>query len=312
MSTSSAPPRDRVRPALVRLAAVTLILGGALEVADTPAKKERCTSADGPAVRLVGPQSERFEPHNLPRGTVIDARDAHWDGTEAFAVVIAGARDICFSGGTLRGRWPASTSWDEMHGTGAVLMSGRGALAEDLRVDGYGDSLRFVENSPDFTVRRVHLSDSRDDCIENDWLHSGAVEDSLLDGCYNAFSARGYGQTGARDGSEDVWRIEDSLVRLEPMQRPYKDEGLVPGTAGFFKWDQLGPGLALHGNVFRADQPANTVGLGIPEGKLVDCSDNTMVWLGEGDYPAELPDCFHVTRDVTIWHEAVDRWKQSH
>jgi hypothetical protein len=199
-----------------------------------------------------------------------------------------------------------------MHGTGAVLVDNPDSVVEDLRVDGYGDSLRLTENADDFLVRRVHFSDSRDDCIENDWLHTGAVIDSLLDGCYNAFSARTYdGQDGVEDGSLHVFRVPDSLVRLKPMERTYEDEG-EPGTAGFFKWDDKGPMLSLHGNVFRADQPAGTVGLDIPEDRLADCSDNVMVWLGEGDYPDELPSCFELTRDKGVWDRAVAEWKRQH
>ena len=87
---------------------------------------------------------------------------------------------------------------------------------------------------------------------------------------------------------------------------------LIPGTAGFFKWDPEGPKLSLHGNVFRADQPASTVGLAIPEDKLADCSGNIMVWLGRGDYPEKLPPCFTVTKDVRIWQAAVQRWKEEY
>ena len=162
-------------------------------------------------------------------------------------------------------------------------------------------------------MRGVHLSYSRDDCIENDWLSSGTVQDSLLDGCYNAFSSRTYGgQSGVSDGSDHLWTIENTLVRLQPMPRVYKDRGRIPGTAGFFKWDEHGPRLSLVNDVFRADQPADTVGLGIPQGRLATCSGNTMVWLGSGPYPARLPSCFTVTRDENVWNRAVAKWKQDH
>jgi hypothetical protein len=109
-----------------------------------------------------------------------------------------------------------------------------------------------------------------------------------------------------------VWTIKNSLVRLQPMPRPYEDKGRIPGTAGFFKWDDHGPKLSLTGNVFRADQPANTVGLAIPAGKLTHCAHNVMVWLGRGPYPARLPSCFRVTKDVHVWNKAVQRWKKGH
>jgi hypothetical protein len=261
-----------------------------------------------PDTVLQGPQSAGEHPAT---GVLIDARTASWTGTDRFPVVIGSRGNNCLSGGTIQGEWPADTSWEVMHSTSAVTVTGSGATVEDLRVDGYGDSVRIVAGARDFLVRRAHLSDSRDDCIENDWLHSGEVEDSLLDGCYNAFSSRTYdGQEGVRDGSHRIWRIERSLVRLQPIPHPYEDRGLVPGTAGFFKWDPRGPQLSLHGNVFRADQPASTVGLDVPNDKIADCSDNVMVWLGEGDYPGKLPSCFRVTTDVEVWDQAVDHWER--
>jgi hypothetical protein len=275
---------------------------------------EECHAAKStPSVDLKG-GAKPFEHGDVPAGTVIDARKARWAGTDPYVVVIrpdAGS-GVCLSGGDIQGDWPQDTSWDVMHGTGAVVISSPRATVEDLRVNGYGDSIRFVDQAQDFLVRRVHLSDSRDDCIENDWLHSGTIQDSLLE-CYNAFSARTYeDQEGVHDGSHNLMRIENSLVRLQPMPRPYNDQGLIPGTAGFFKWDPEGPKLSLQGNVFRADQPASTVGLAIPEDKLADCSGNIMVWLGRGDYPEKLPPCFTVTKDVRVWQAAVQRWEENY
>ncbi|HET6625975.1 MAG TPA: hypothetical protein VFG63_06260 [Nocardioidaceae bacterium] len=298
----------------VSLGAALLVAATGVIVVRLDLGNQSCLSGDTePDVALTGLQRDEYDKTGLPAGTVVDARAARWVGREPYAIVMGGGVGLCLSSGTVRGRWPPRTSWQVMHGTGAVVVGAPDATVEDLRVDGYGDSLRLVEGAHDFVVRRVHLSDSRDDCIENDWLSSGVVEDSLLDGCYNAFSARTYdSQDGVDDGSDGIWTISDSLVRLQPMQRPYKDQGLIPGTAGFFKWDPRAPRLSLHDNVFRADQPASTVGLGIPEDKLADCSGNVMVWLGRGDYPEKLPSCFTVTKDVRVWDDAVARWLRRH
>ncbi len=278
-----------------------------------PRAHSTCLSGNGDHVQVTGARSDRYEHGHLDRTTLVDARTARWNGKQDYAVELSGDARICLSGGRIRGQWSSDTGWKTMHGTGAVVVDAPGAIVEDLRVDAYGDSLRLLDRSQNFLVRRVHLSYSRDDCIENDWLHSGTVEDSLLDGCYNAFSARTYdGQDNVDDGDHNVWTIKNSLVRLQPMPRPYEDQGRIPGTAGFFKWDDHGPKLSLTGNVFRADQPANTVGLAIPEGKLAHCADNVMVWLGHGDYPEKLPSCFRVTKDVHVWDKAVERWKKRH
>jgi hypothetical protein len=50
----------------------------------------------------------------------------------------------------------------------------------------------------------------------------------------------------------------------------------------------------------------------LPPGKLLDCSDNVVVWLGPGEFPARLPSCFKVTKDPAVWDEAVAAWKATH
>lgn len=51
--------------------------------------------------------------------------------------------------------------------------------------------------------------------------------------------------------------------------------------------------------------------MGVPS-TLTACSNNVMVWLGPGDYPARLPACFTVTKDRSVWDRAVDAWKRAH
>jgi len=292
---------------------VGVVTGGSFRAA-APVQ-HTCRPPSKQAVRaLDGVRTWEYHHKSLSDGTVIRARAARWQGVDPYALDIGGGSALCLAGGRVQGSWPADTSWKTMHGTAGVIVDGAPhATIEDLRVDGYGDSIRIVDDSPNFLLRRVHLSYSRDDCVENDWLNSGTVQDSLLDGCYNAFSARTYhGQSHVTDGSGNLWTIENTLVRLQPMPQVYKDRGRVPGTAGFFKWDKDGPRLSLVNDVFRADQPADTVGLGIPAGKLSSCRNNVMVWLGRGPYPAPLPSCFSVTTDEAVWNRAVARWKQDH
>ena len=109
------------------------------------------------------------------------------------------------------------------------------------------------------------LSRIHDDCIENDYMHNGLVEDSLLDGCYVAFSAR---NSDGTDGHLNTETIRSSLVRLQPMPTVYK--GDAPGHGGFFKWptstaDGVGPNLVIENTIFRVDQLPNHGSLGLPE-----------------------------------------------
>jgi hypothetical protein len=156
----------------------------------------------------------------------------------------------------------------------------------------------------------------RDDCVENDYMNGGIVVDALLDGCFVGFSARHSNPEGS--GAANVWTIERSLVRLEAMPGP--PEGGEMGHKAFFKWTSWGdedspsPRLALHDNIFMAEGLGQVPEerMGIPPGKLADCSGNVMVWLGPGDYPAELPPCFTVVKDRRVWERARDEWIARH
>jgi len=277
--------------------------------------KATCIGRPGTVIRVTGDQGEaRLTEGNLDAQVTVDARRASWSGEVNYPIVLAGGRDLCVSGGRLTGTWKPSTSWEDMHGVGGIRVSNPDSTVEDSQVVDYGDAIRFAKGAQGFRVRRAYLSYIRDDCIENDWAYSGVVEDSFLDGCYNAFSARGYdSQDRSRDGSADLVTIQNSLVRLQPMEAVYKNRGRVPGHAGFFKWDAEAPRLELHGNVFRADQDANTVGLDLPLEKLGSCSGNIMVWLGAGPYPDPLPaSCFTLTTDPSVWDRAAAAWKVAH
>jgi hypothetical protein len=107
--------------------------------------------------------------------------------------------------------------------------------------------------------------------------------------------------------------VQRSLIRLQAMPGP---RGGAPGERGlgrFFKWDERATQLALHDNVFLAEQVGQdgARAMGIPD-SLVSCSNNVMVWLGGGDYPTTLPPCFTVTSDRAVWDAAVATWKAQH
>jgi hypothetical protein len=311
------PPRPgaltghRRRAVVLGTVLVLLLAGAIVGVAASLRGPTTCEPADyRSTIKVAGGRSFGLTHDDVSRWTLVSAADATWRGRTHYAIELSGDSRVCLSGGTFIGTWPRDTSWKHMHGTGAIVLDGPRATVEDVTVRGYGDSIRMMENAGHFVVRRVHLSFSRDDCIENDWLLSGTVTGSLLDGCYNAFSARSY--QDVPDGDDHVWTIRSSLVRLEPMPRTYHDDKPIPGTAGFFKWDKHGPQLVLKDNVFRADQDAGPVGLDIPQDKLKSCSGNTMVWLGKGRYPGHLPSCFKLTRDKAVWDKAVASWHEAH
>ena len=305
-------------------------------VINTPSPAlQSCLKGAGPLINLSGNQTTRYDTRSntLAPSVRVDAVSASWTANWPvqdsfnYPVLLHGGPDICFSGGVIQGNYPDQISsdpnatWEYMHGTSAMKVSGENSIIENIRIDNYGDGIGFESNTRNFAIKGTYLSKIRDDCLENDWLNSGLIEDSLFDGCYSAFSARTYsGQNPPADGTNNILTINNSLIRLQASWGVYKNRGLIPGHDGFFKWDSLGisPKISLHNNIFRADQLSNNVGLGIPSGKLIDCSKNVMVWLGSGNYPDPLPTafngqpCFTLTTDISVWDKAVTDWKSRH
>ncbi len=214
---------------------------------------------------------------------------------------------------------------------GMVVGSTGGSGAPNIRVEGlsvfdYGDGISFdSQGDTNWSIKNVHVRYSRDDCIENDFLNSGTIDSSFFDGCYSGMSSQSY-YTPTQDGSNNLVVIKNSLMRLQDMDQAYS--GPIPNGNPLWKWDALGPKLALYNNVFRADsKPWESSSDGIretmapPAGKLADCQNNVMVWLGPGAFPYSFPLTFNGKTCFTImtgqagldyWNNAVAQWQANH
>lgn len=293
--------------------------------ATTRVSARSCDSNTGERVMLVGDQNEQYRNTTFAAGSLFDAKDASWSGTDddgdpiPWTVTLRNegdGRGSCWRGGVIHGSWDDRAdeiTWeDPYHHAGGMTIDVPDFVVEDLTIDGHGDGIRTVADGSNSTIRGVRLSDIHDDCIENDYLHTIVVEDSLLDGCYSGFSARPHDSVTG-DGSTNNFLVHNVLIRLEPQPTVFR--GPSPGHGEFFKWDADGrsPTLSIHDTILRADQDANHGTLGIPDRVAIEsCSGNTMVWLGDGPFPGRLPPCFTVTTDRTVWDEAVARWHRTH
>ena len=282
---------------------------------DTPAS---CLEGNGPLVTVSGPQSSAYDKRDdFATATRVDAHAASWTGVSNTPVRIGGGDDICFSGGKIQGTWdPNTTSWETYHDSYGFSVYGNGLVLENLRVDNYGDAIT-VRTEPalgmDFVIRGAHVTNNHDDCVQNDGMKAGLIDDSLFDGCYVFFSARGYGS-----GPNNVVTIQNSLARLQPFMTYYQGSTTDPAQArhgGFWKIDEFdkAPKLAIHNNVFRADKDSHSWIPLAPNAKsIASCSNNVIVWLGPGAFPEPLPSCFTVTTDKSVWDNAVATWKAKH
>src|SRR5439155_12403997 len=152
--------------------------------------------------------------------------------------------------------------------------------------------------------------------------NSGTVDSSFFDGCYDGMSSEEY--TSVLDGSSNLVVIRNSLWRLQAMDQAYS--GPLPNHNAFWKWSAIGPKLALYDNVFRADEGSEEgngadMFMAPRPGKLADCENNVMVWLGPGSFPETLPTTFNGKQCFTImtgaaglayWDAAVAAWHAAH
>jgi hypothetical protein len=190
-----------------------------------------------------------------------------------------------------------------------------------------------ISNAPDWTVQHVWGESIRDDCIENDHLHSGQVLDSLFDGCYTGISTRPSRSNTSADGRGEVVTLDGVLLRLEASPYPYEYKtkpGIIDKNGN--PWD--GTGIPYgHGHLFKYDEndvdrnvhfviknsvfllPHDHVAtdkLSLPPEELIDeLSNVTVIWLGSGSFPGDLPtDKFPNGVTVLTGQTGLDFWKE--
>jgi hypothetical protein len=278
----------------------------------------------GAAQTPVGTFTSQYRP--VAQG-VIDARNATFLASESNTYPVYLESGSQLLGGVIIGNFDVNQTWSyfsNLGGPGLYLRLHQQTpfVVDGVRIDNLHDGIRLRENVKNFSIRNAYLTNIHDDCIENDFYFSGIVEDSLLDGCYTAFSAR-EGSGEAIGGPNELWEIRNNLVRKQAFNGPYA--GPSPGHGPTFKLNQtaeqgLAPNFVLHDNIFRIDQPASHgAHLLPPEARIASCSNNILVWLGGGAFPGDLgrdpvsnQPCFTVVTDVAVWDNAKAAWLAAH
>jgi Calx-beta domain. len=247
----------------------------------------------------------------------VDAANANWIGTTSYPVHFYTTGDSCWDGGVITGTFPVTATWNFFHGNAAFGFSDPNFTVNRPRIFNYGDGIQVRDGADGFAINDAYLAYIHDDCIENDRLVSGTLNNSYLDGCYVGLSARRIDGTTV-DGHLNTWTISNSLLRLQAMPTVYS--GSAAGHGGWFKWDDTAPTspkLSISNSIFRADQNTNHQSLNLPTGYPVTCSGNTVVWLGTGAFPgaaswlAACPDTV-ITTNRSVWDTAARAWDIAH
>lgn len=244
------------------------------------------------------------------------------------------AENICWAGGFITSTFKNFDTYDLMKERDHAGMRWESATSEITGVHVFftEDGLRPARQSDSsyWTISHAWIDHIRADCLENDSLGSGLVYDTLFSGCSTGISMRAGGGANP-DKTHNTVTFDHVLMYIEPMPWPNctvpgdncrRTEGVnkitidgVPyGTSNIIKVRTGSPRMSIKDSIFVARMRGRnpTRSLDVPD-NLKGCSNNIMVWLGEGEYPGKYPkDCFTVTKDVSVWMNAVKDWHARH
>jgi len=263
-------------------------------------------------------------------GETVDARSASWSMVDGWLATPKASIDVCWVGGvfelTIDDTTVSPTSaWADIwhHNGGWTLKNGNtGWIFDGVTVRHVGDAFNISKTGQDFTIRHSHVSDVRDDCVQNDYMHAGVVHDNFFDGCYVGFSARASG--AAPDGHLNTWVIRDNVIWIKPMYSVYKGDS--PGNGQIVKWEKVAPQnapkLVFKDNLVRVGKTPFQVGASLGEDfffpPATDFSGNTLYWDGPGTAPGSLQAWFDAAHGSKIvytsaeWDAAVSAWWLAH
>ena len=170
---------------------------------------------------------------DIAAGSTIDATNASWiesnsanqmpdadtsylEGsgkinTHPFIIYSAGA-GLTIKGGAIWGEVPQYSDWQYSYNNSAAIRidGAPGVIIDDWRIDKAWDGIRIRGNSNNFLIDDVHMSNVRDDAIENDFALSGTVRDSLFDG---VFVGMGLVNATNPDASGNTVTLDHVMIR---------------------------------------------------------------------------------------------------
>jgi hypothetical protein len=252
-------------------------------------------------------------------------------GAEKYPVSIKGRadgrRDVFVLGGRVVGVQPREIPWRLMKalydGDGVRIESAGEMIVQGTDFENVEDAVS-PRGTGYWVVRGVRGRYIRDDFVENDGLLSGEIVDCLAE-TYVFISARPGRQSAAdaermakKAANPPHVKIRDCVIHVPAMSydgdmKLDDQKYIVNGKAGgkLFKWSTNGGTVEVTNCTFRVDAIAASGpnSMGFPKGMYRDV---TLVWLGEGKYPAPVPEGIKVTKDVKAWERAQAEWLKRH
>jgi fibronectin type 3 domain-containing protein len=189
-------------------------------------------------------------------------------------------------------------------------VEGHTYVVDGVRIDQAEDG--FMPLGDGFVLRNAYISNARDDCVENDVLSGGLVEDTLFDGCYMGISVDPGGLLHPGPTEDDKPVVLDRiLMRLKPLPDPVAPrapDGLEHNR--IWKLAQNIPPVIVRDSVFLVEERGAANNQPFPADFTAE--NVTLVWLGDGPYPFQVPPGVTVATDPEIWEQARENWLARH
>ncbi len=253
------------------------------------------------------------------------------------------ASAMCVIGGSVSGTMSRSMTWPELkaeerqpNGTrtyydGAALTEfargDAGHLVDGFRADNVSDGIAargsFTTTATlpldggNAYFRNLYLSSIHDDCIDINDLVSGAISDSLLDGCYTGISERPDrgSQLLKYHAPAGQFSLDHVLLRMMAFPGPHPTPLCPTGTpSGYnapFKWSANANRLVMQNSMLLLERPPCSDRY-FPFPSHTSLRNVTIVWAGHGRWRWDRPPGVRITTDRTVWQRARLAWLARH
>ncbi|MCW3796983.1 calcium-binding protein [Sphingomonas sp. BN140010] len=212
------------------------------------------------------------------------------------AINIFDSKYVTIDGGEIWGEVSQTGDWTSIYShmsTGFRISNSPNTTIRNVHIDGTWDGIRFIPddslsvangNSNGWLVEDVHLSNIRDDAIENDFAATGTLRDSFLDGVFSAFG------TVNDQSAHGTLTVDDSII---VMKNYNKDGEMTHGSP--FKFNTANPGnnpdLHIVNTVIAIEDPTHNGFARLKEAwsHLSESSGNYYLNLSDTPFPSNYP-----------------------
>ena len=148
----------------------------------------------------------------------------------------------------------------------------------------------------DLRLENILLSEIKDTCIIADHDGDLTVDNVFFDRCARVVKLES-------QSAGSTLTIRNSLIRINNRQMSGLQADCSMAARSSSKLQ-----VYFENNVVVTAAELDARSLSILE---TNCSDNSLIWVGEGDYPGDLPGCFTVIKGKEAWREARLAWCDS-